>query len=119
VISEGDNVIFTVENMNKQRSLLLLSTSLGDYGVKNQLPFRFDVGDKFNFYCPVCHASLECEHHENLIKVEMEDESGHKYEVCFSRIAGEESTYKLYGKALTSYGSDAGKYEKLFKKMDI
>jgi hypothetical protein len=49
----------------------------------------------------------------------MEDENGHLYEICFSRVVGEESTYRMYGKTVTAYGSDAGKYEHLFKDFDL
>ena len=119
VISEGEDIIFAVENKSGERSLLLLSTKLGEYGIKNTLPFRFDVGDKFNFYCPVCQALLDCEEHEDLMKVEMVDEEGYTYQVCFSRIAGEQSTYRISGKNITAYGKDAGKYENLFKEMNI
>lgn len=119
ILSQQEDLIFAVENMQGQRSLLLLSTRLGDYGIKNNLPFRFDVGDKFNFYCPVCQASLECEEHENLIKVEMNDEDGHTYFVCFSRVAGEKSTYRVAGKNVKAYGEHAGKYEDLIKEIHL
>ncbi|MGM0612056.1 MAG: hypothetical protein ACQESM_00955 [Bacteroidota bacterium] len=119
VLSQDGNLIFAVENKTGQRSLLMLSTKLGDYGIKNTLPFRFDVGDKFNFYCPVCQTPLECEEHEDLIKVEMTDDSDHTYQVCFSRVAGEQSTYRISGKNVTAYGQDAGKYENLIKEVNL
>ena len=119
VLSQDGNLIFAVENKTGQRSLLMLSTKLGDYGIKNTLPFRFDVGDKFNFYCPVCQGSLKCEAHEDLIKVEMTDEKEYTYEVCFSRVAGEQSTYRIYGKTVTSYGEDAGKYAGLIQELNL
>ncbi len=119
VLSQNGNIVFLVENETKNRALLQLSTRLGEYGPKNKLPFRFDVGDKFSFYCPLCQTSLDCDTHSDLVKVEMEDESDHKYEVCFSRVAGEESTYRIYGKKVEAYGEDAGKYTHVFKDLEL
>ncbi len=119
VLTQNGNIVFLVENENKNRALLQLSTRLGEYGPQNKLPFRFDVGDKFSFFCPLCQKSLDCERHSDLVKVEMEDDSGHNYEVCFSRVAGEESTYRIYGKKVESYGADAGKYQHIFKNLEL
>jgi len=109
-----DNIIFSVKNIQGNKGLLLLSSELGNYKVLNKLPFRFEVGDKFSFFCPICHEELDCERDGNLVKVLMQDDEGHEFEVCFSRIAGEQSTYKILGKIVETYGDDAEKYKDLF-----
>ncbi|MCF8304347.1 MAG: hypothetical protein K9I94_13810 [Bacteroidales bacterium] len=111
------NIIFSVKNKYDKVGLLLLSTKLGEYGVKNTPPFRLDMGDKLEFFCPICHSPLECETHENLVGVKMFDNEGHEYEVCFSGVAGEKSTYKIQGKNVTSYGEHSPKYIKSLNLM--
>ena len=34
----------------------------------------------------------------------------HEYEVLFSKIAGEKSTYTLIGESVSMYGEDSGNY---------
>lgn len=118
-INHKGNLLFSVQNISGRRALLVLSTKLGDYEVKNRLPFRFDMGDRFDFFCPLCGHELSCEKESNLVRVLMNDESGHQYEVCFSRITGEQSTYKITGKNVEVYGLHSQKYLDIMNFNDV
>jgi hypothetical protein len=45
----------------------------------------------------------------------MIDENGIEYEIHFSRIAGQHSTYKIIGENVEIFGEDAGEYLDLLK----
>jgi len=40
----------------------------------------------------------------------MIDENNDQYEIFFSRVAGEQSTYKIIGETMEIYGDDSAEY---------
>lgn len=63
-------------------------------GIKHPT-FYSEEGERIDFYCPLCMQSLDSAVDENLVQISMIDSDGIEQEICFSRIAGEESTYQL------------------------
>jgi len=106
----GDHIIFRVRNKERQTALLLLSPQIGNYSSIKHPSFEFSPGEKLDFFCPLCSKSLKSDIHENLAHVVMIDETGKKFDVYFSQVAGEHSTYKTDGVSVQSAGEDAGKY---------
>lgn len=109
-IRVGDHIIFRVRNKEKQTALLLLSPQIGNYSSIKHPSFKFSPGEKLDFFCPLCSKSLKSDIHENLARVTMIDETGKQFDVYFSQVAGEHSTYKTDGVSVQSAGEDAGKY---------
>jgi len=120
-IRVGDHIIFKVRNRKKQSAILLLHPQIGNYSSVKHPSFEYSTGEKLDFFCPVCSKSLKSDIHENLARLIMIDENGKKFDVYFSQVAGEHSTYKTDGKSVEAAGEDAGKYtyfkmEDKFKK---
>jgi len=106
----GDHIIFKVKNDRKRTGLILLSALIGNYSSIKHPGFRFAEGESIDFFCPLCNFSLKSDIHENLVRVIMKDEDGDYYEVYFSKIAGEHTTYATTGDKLHVEGEHAGKY---------
>jgi transcription elongation factor Elf1 len=105
-----DKLIFAVKSPDGNRGLVALSPELGDYNVKTNPHFNVEKGKKYEFYCPVCNTELASEVNENLTHLHMVDQENNEYEVMFSKIAGEQSTYTLIGENVSMYGEDSGNY---------
>ena len=105
-----DNLIFAVKAENGKTGLVALSPELGNYTVRANPHFNIEEGKKYEFYCPVCNTELASEVNENLTHLHMIDEQSNEYEVMFSKIAGEKSTYTLIGENVKMYGENYGNY---------
>ena len=83
---------------------------LGKYKYENHPSFKFEEGKNVDFYCPICHAKITSDKHENLAKIIMIDENGKEYEILFSKITGQKSTYKIIGESVEVFGKDSDDY---------
>ncbi|HPT21102.1 MAG TPA: hypothetical protein PLR88_04070 [Bacteroidales bacterium] len=106
----GENIIFKIKNAKKQKALLLLSPQIGNYSSVKHPDFEVKQGELVEFFCPLCDSSLRSDIHQNLNHVIMKDEHGKKFDIYFSRIAGEQSTYETNGESMHVAGKDAGRY---------
>ena len=106
----GEHLIFRVRNSRKRSGLLLLSPHIGNYTSLRHPSFETTPGEALEFFCPLCCSSLKSEIHPNLAHVLIDEGSGKEYDVYFSQIAGEHSTYKTDGDSLHATGEDAGRY---------
>ena len=91
----GEYIIFGARNGNKNRGLLLLHPGIGNYESIKHPSFSFAPGDALEFFCPICSVSLESRIDRNLVHVRMMDRDRKEYDIYFSRIAGERSTYRV------------------------
>ena len=106
----GNHIIFSVRNSKKQRAILMLSPQIGNYSSVKHPSFEISELEILEFFCPLCGAALKSEIHPNLAYVLMNDEKGNRYEVYFSQVAGEHSTFETSGDKVHATGEDAGKY---------
>jgi hypothetical protein len=109
-IRVGDYLIFKVKNTRKQSALVLLSPQIGNYSSIKHPSFEINKREILEFYCPLCNSSLKSDIHQNLAYVIMKDETGKIFDVYFSQIAGEHSTYETSGESVHVAGEDAGRY---------
>lgn len=109
-IRVGDQIIFKVKNSRKQTALLLLNPQIGNYSSVKHPSFEIKTGEYLEFFCPLCNASLRSDIDQNLARVLLRNEEGKNFDVYFSQIAGEHSTYETDGESIHSAGEDAGKY---------
>ncbi len=109
----GDQIIFSTKSPKNEQGLLLLSAGVGDYNKTTHSDFEIRKGEKYKFYCPVCHAMLNDKSKPNMVKVHME-EDGSIYDFYFSEIAGEEVSYKVSEQEVEEYGFHKERYEKYF-----
>ncbi len=108
-LNVAGNVVFSTENSKGQKGLILLHPELGNYKVINNPEFKFKDGEILQFFCPICHAKLAGEKHENLAKILLIDEEK-EYHIYFSQKAGEKSTYKIIGDKMEIFGKDSHLY---------
>jgi len=105
-----DCVLLSVKTPDHKNGLISLHSEIGNYSVKKNPAFKYNQGDKLDLYCPICHVELASDVHKKLAKIIMIDENGNEYEVFFSNIAGEQSTYKIIGETMQIYGDDSAEY---------
>jgi hypothetical protein len=106
----GENIIFKIRNKQKKWGLLLLNTKIGNYSSSKHPGFIVKDGEEVEFACPLCSSILKSDIHLNLVKVIMIDEKGDEFDVYFSKVKGEHSTFLTKGDVLGTAGEDAGKY---------
>lgn len=112
-----DHLILTLESEEtNKRGLLMMNIGLGNYSYVNHPSFRFEDGEIVEFYCPVCRANLKVpDINDHLIRLIIHGEDGKKYDVYFSRVAGEHSTFKIDNEnVIEQFGEDASSYVSYF-----
>ncbi|MFO7843857.1 MAG: hypothetical protein R6V16_08605 [Bacteroidales bacterium] len=109
-LNVGEYIILSAETNHNDSGLILMNPELGNYSVIKNKNFKISEGEKYDFYCPVCHEKLAADIHDNLSHILMIDEKGHEYEILFSRIAGEKSTYKIIGESVEIFGDHHSNY---------
>ncbi len=108
----GSSLVFSAKSPDNEKGLIFLDTELGNYTRTTHPGFALREGVEYKFYCPVCHAKLNKEDHPNLVRVEMADQEGKKYEINISNIIGEQCTYQIEEKEVRAYGPHAERYRK-------
>jgi len=106
----GDYIVFSALNNKKQKGLLLLHPQIGNYSSIKHPSFKYNDGDPIDFFCPLCQTKLVSTFDENLVYVVMIDKDNVEYDIYFSRIAGEKSTYKVSGDTVMAAGENSSKY---------
>jgi len=109
-LNVNDYILFSVRTPDRKVGLISLHNELGNYTVQKHPEFEYKEGDQLDFYCPICHAGLASEVHEKLAKIIMIDEENSEFEILFSRVAGQKSTYKIVGETMKIYGDDSAEY---------
>lgn len=110
----GDQIILTVKKKHWSGGLILMHPELGNYTFENHSSFKLEEGEHIDFYCPICSKRLTSKQHDNLVMLLMRDEKNQTFEVFFSKIKGEESTYRIIGKSVEVYGKDQNIYVDYF-----
>jgi len=91
----GENIVLKVRNTYREKGLLLLHPEVGNYTSVVHPRFSIEEGERIDFFCPLCMNYLDAALNENLVHLIMVDQQGIEHEVYFSRVAGEQSTYKV------------------------
>jgi len=103
-------LLFSVRTPDHTVGLISLHIELGNYAVNKNPGFEYREGDHLDFYCPICHTELASEVHKRLAKIIMIDENGKEFDILFSRVAGQKSTFKIIGETMEIYGDDSAEY---------
>lgn len=106
----GDYIVFKVKNSKKKLTIMLLNPQIGNYSSIKHPSFEYQKGEYLEFYCPLCNIPLMSDIHKNLAHVILRDVTGKEYDIYFSQVAGEHSTFETDGDSLRSSGEDAGRY---------
>ena len=112
-----NNIIFTVKSCTENKQgLLLLNPHLGNYEFISHHHLEFNDMECIDFYCPVCGFNLiAADVNKHLARIVMIDENNKEYDLYFSRLRGEESTFKISdGDIVEKYGKDSSSYVNYF-----
>lgn len=90
--------------------MVLLHPDLGNYSLVKHPGFEIGQNELLDFKCPYCAKKLESDRHKNLARILIRDENGMEGEVHFSRISGQQCTYRIIGENMEIYGRDAADY---------
>ena len=106
-------VILAARKESGTRGIILFNPQLGEYDVLVHHTFKLAEGEHIDMLCPLCHANLTDQTiSKNLAKIKMIDNHGKEYDIYFSEIFGEKSTYKISAdKKVEKYGEDSADYQ--------
>ncbi|MCF8368271.1 MAG: hypothetical protein K9G76_04455 [Bacteroidales bacterium] len=107
------NIILAASSssVKENKGLVLLHEELGNYTVATTPSLTVETGDKVNFFCPVCHESIDSREGENLASFIRIDENGEESVIVISRIYGERCTFQVDDKKeVKSYGDSVKKF---------
>ena len=103
-------IILAADTNKGNAGLILFSPEIGNYTTEINPEFKVKEGEKYDFFCPICQKKLAADVHDNLSKIIMIDEDKKEYEILFSKIAGEKSTYKIIGESVEIFGDHRSNY---------
>ena len=106
-----DHIVLTaICSSSKNAGLVFLNQEIGNYSVETNPNFNVKEGEKYEFSCPICHEKLATDIHDNLSRIIMVDNKDKSYEILFSKIVGEKSTYKIIGESVEIFGDHHSNY---------
>lgn len=109
-LNVGEHIVLSADTNNGNAGIVLFSPEIGNYTTQTNPEFIVNEGDTCDFFCPICQKKLAADIHDNLSKIIMIDEDKKEYEILFSKIAGEKSTYKIIGESMEIYGDHKSNY---------
>jgi len=118
-LNVGEKLVFATHTKRNHKGLILLSTTVGEYDYEHNDKFQLETGEKVDFRCPICQTDLTSKtnnEHAMIHMIGVEDNS--LYEVYFSKIAGNKSTYIQAHGNIEAFGDDALDFEELFYELE-
>jgi transcription initiation factor IIE alpha subunit len=114
-LNVGEYLVFATRTQRKHKGLLMMSPVVGEYKYKHHEQFRLEKGEMVDFECPICQADLTSSKNKDHAMIYMIiDEDNTEYELYFSKIAGNQSTYVVAHNNIETFGDDAIGFEELF-----
>ena len=113
-LNVGNKVVFSSKNSRKKKGLILLSPEIGGYSYEHHPNYEFKKGETVQFNCPVCQHDLSSDKNPKFASVLMIDHNDMQYDVLFSRVAGEQSTYVVSNDQIEEFGNDALRFDDMF-----
>ncbi len=111
------NIIFSVKSCTEdEQGKLLLNPKLGSYEFSSHYMLDFKEMECLDFFCPICGFNLTAtDVNKNLARIIMIDENQKEYDLYFSRLRGEHSTFKISDDNIVEkYGKDSSSYVDYF-----
>lgn len=113
-LNVGDSLIFATETQRKHKGLIILNPKIGQYSYKHHEDYSLSKGEKVEFKCPLCQADLTSKNPEYAMINMVSKEDNSHYEIYFSKIAGNKSTYVVADDKYEAFGEDAMDFDDLF-----
>ena len=110
-INAKRNIILSTKSFGNKTGLALLHEEIGNYTVALSPSLKVNTNEIVDFFCPVCHASLNTTKGDNLARFLRVDELGNESNVIISRKYGERCTFTIDDqKKVKSYGESVRKF---------
>lgn len=112
-----NELILTIKShKTKHNGLLILDPQVGNYSLRYHETIDFEKGEEFDIYCPICFKELKAKKvNPKLLYLIMQNKQGEEFEIYFSRIFGEHSTFVLsHDNIIERKGEDASTYYNYF-----
>jgi hypothetical protein len=112
-INTKRNIILSAESKEdrSKRGLVLLHEEIGNYTVAMTGTIDLNPGDVVDFFCPVCHASINTPLGENMANLIRVEPNGDESNIVISRVFGERCTFQIDDrKKIKYYGDSMGKF---------
>jgi len=114
-LNVGDYVVFATHTQRKHKGLLMMSPLIGEYKYFHHEKYQLENGEMVGFGCPICQCDLTSIKNKDHAMIYMVvDEDSTEYELYFSKIAGNQSTYVVAQDNIESFGDDALDFEEIF-----
>ncbi len=95
------------------KGIVLLSPRPGEYAAIAAPELGLETGDRVDFHCPLCGASLTSRLDDNLAELGYRGPDGEQGRIDFSRIYGEHATYIVLHGEVRTFGAHASAYQKI------
>lgn len=105
-----DHIILSAKCPNHKIGLVLLHEEIGNYSIQMSASISIELGNIFDFFCPICHETLNTEKGEHFAHFIRIDNSGMESKIIISRKYGDQYTLKITGSTFESYGESARKF---------
>jgi hypothetical protein len=112
-----NNIILIVKSVSRNlQCILLLNPKIGNYDLIHHSSIEFNEGEMLDFNCPVCRADLTAFGiHKNLVRIIMINRNNIEFDVYFSKICGEHSTFVIHkDDIIEKHGEDSSAYVNYF-----
>lgn len=112
-VNAKSNIILAAVKQNDRNSkgLVLLHEKIGNYTVVISSTLQVEKGEIVDFYCPVCHHTLNSIKGENLANFIRIDQAGIENTIVISRVYGEQYTLRIDpARIVTSYGESVSRF---------
>jgi len=108
-------IVFATQTKRRHKGLIMMNPTVGEYNYAHHDKFQLEKGELVDFECPMCQVDLTSEVNKEHAMVYMTAaEDNMEYELYFSKIAGQQSTYVVAQDNVESFGEDAIDFEALY-----
>ena len=110
VLNTEGKIILSAKTARGKTGLVLLHEEIDNYSVEMSDSLDVTERDIVDFYCPVCHSSLNTEkgeHYARFLKVDSEEV---ETKIIISREYGDKRSFEIRGEKLESYGESVRKF---------
>jgi hypothetical protein len=112
-INARRNIILAAQCMKnrKKKGLVLLHEEVGNYTVAMSETLEIESGDVVEFFCPICHTSLNTLKGDNMANIIRVEPDGEESSIVLSRVYGERCTFQIDDKKkVRTYGETMSKF---------
>jgi len=96
-------------NKRGESGLILLHPEVGNYSCIKHPDFTIEENEAIELICPCCHKSLATDFDSNLSYLTLL-EGKKQFDIYFSRICGEESTFLVNGDTVAASSEHSDRY---------